>query len=319
MTTHEVRISPLRDDLPFGARVHGVTRESLREEANRRTIRQAFEDHALLLFEAVEESPAMQLAISETLGPLKDHPVSKVPRTDEALAAGVIELKSDPNDDQLVVEYQGRRMTNFLPWHFDHSYNNELNRAGVLRPVIIAPEGGQTGFADGIALYESLPAGLKARLEGVNVIYDLGVMQPRMRFGVPEGMRVVQVPAALTAVEEQAKTKRRAVHPAVWRRATGEKVLHVGLLHAVGIEGRENPEGDALLHEVVQFIMDNTLAYFHQWRLGQMLTWDNWRMLHCVTGSDPRYPRQMHRTTIAGDYGLGYFECDRRPAPQPVA
>jgi taurine dioxygenase len=46
----------------------------------------------------------------------------------------------------------------------------------------------------------------------------------------------------------------------------------------------------------------------HQWKLGQMLTWDNWRMLHCVSGCDADVPRQMHRTTIAGDYGLGYFE-----------
>ena len=39
-----------------------------------------------------------------------------------------------------------------------------------------------------------------------------------------------------------------------------------------------------------------------------MLIWDNWRMLHAVSGVDPAYARRMHRTTIKGDYGLGYFE-----------
>jgi taurine dioxygenase len=39
-----------------------------------------------------------------------------------------------------------------------------------------------------------------------------------------------------------------------------------------------------------------------------MLIWDNWRMLHSVSGCDPKYPRRMQRTTIKGDYGLGYFE-----------
>jgi taurine dioxygenase len=314
----EVTIHPLSEDLSFGARVRGVSHDSLREAANRSLISQAFEDHALLLFEGVEQSPQMQLAISEVIGPLKDHPVSKVGRADEGLAAGVIKLESNPEDDQLVVEFEGRRLTNYLPWHFDHSYNNELNRAGVLRPVVIAPEGGMTGFADGIALYEALPADLKRRLEGVNVIYDLGVMLPRMRFGVPEGMKIVQVSKALRAVEEQAKSKRRAIHPAVWRRATGEKVLHVGLLHAVGVEGRENAEGDALLKEVADLILANTDAYYHRWELGQMLTWDNWRMLHCVTGTAATCHRQMHRTTIAGDYGLGYFEGDPRPQAAPA-
>ena len=31
-------------------------------------------------------------------------------------------------------------------------------------------------------------------------------------------------------------------------------------------------------------------------------------MLHCVTGTNPGNVRRMHRTTIKGDYGLGYFE-----------
>ena len=48
--------------------------------------------------------------------------------------------------------------------------------------------------------------------------------------------------------------------------------------------------------------------YLHQWKRTEMLIWDNWRMLHSVTGCDPKYSRRMQRTTIKGDYGLGYFE-----------
>jgi taurine dioxygenase len=40
-----------------------------------------------------------------------------------------------------------------------------------------------------------------------------------------------------------------------------------------------------------------------------MLIWDNWRILHSVSGSPPDAGRCMHRTTIAGDYGLGRFEA----------
>jgi taurine dioxygenase len=39
-----------------------------------------------------------------------------------------------------------------------------------------------------------------------------------------------------------------------------------------------------------------------------MVIWDNWRVLHSVSGSAPEHGRCMHRTTIAGDYGLGRFE-----------
>lgn len=52
-------------------------------------------------------------------------------------------------------------------------------------------------------------------------------------------------------------------------------------------------------------------AYYHEWQPNQIVAWDNWRILHCVTGTDPKNVRRMHRTTIKGDYGLGHFEGER--------
>jgi taurine dioxygenase len=77
---------------------------------------------------------------------------------------------------------------------------------------------------------------------------------------------------------------------------------------ALGIQGREDDDGDALLEEVVAEMVARTHPYFHNWRPDEMITWDNWRMLHRVTGADPTHERRMHRTTIVGDYALGAFE-----------
>jgi len=46
----------------------------------------------------------------------------------------------------------------------------------------------------------------------------------------------------------------------------------------------------------------------HKWQHTEMLIWDNWRMLHSVSGHAPEHGRRMQRTTIKGDYGLGCFE-----------
>jgi taurine dioxygenase len=315
MADESIRFVDLRKDLSFGTKVLGVTRDKLKDVGTCQAIKQAFEDRGLLVFEDVEQSAQMQLAVSGVLGPLKEHPVASVTRADTDLAPGVIDFNTDPNDT-VIVELDGKLLSNWLPWHFDHSYNNELNRAGVLRPVVIAPEGGLTGFADGIELYRTLPPELRGRIEGLNVLYHLGVLTVNMRFGKPATLRGVRNSAEGIKVDEEAKKVPRSVHPAVWTRRTGEKVLHVGLLHAVGIEGREDPEGDALLEEVCRHISANPKAYYHRWKLGQMLTWDNWRILHCVTGIDPKYPRRMHRTTVKGDYGLGYFEGGKADAVQ---
>lgn len=306
MTVDHLRFEPLEGDFTFGSRIWGLTRENAADPALGERVRREFEERGLLVFEDVEPSQEMQLALSAIVGELKDHPVAAVPRAGESLAKGIIDLTTEPGEDQNVVEWNGKRLSNWLPWHFDHTYNNELNRAGVLRPVVIAPDGGLTGFADGVALYRWLDPALRERIEGQGVVYTLNLLNNR--FGRPPGLTEISMGKSTYTVSEMAKTMPRSVHPAVWTRRSGEKVLHVSAMHSVGLKDHEDAAGDALLEEVCQAIIAYPHAYYHQWQPRQMLTWDNWRMLHSVTGTDPGNVRRMHRTTIRGDYGLGYFE-----------
>lgn len=301
-----IQVETLRDDLPFGARINGVTHETLRDEAVRAEINRVFEDRGLIVFENVDPTSEMHIAISNVFGPLKDHPNPAVKRVDGA-GIGVIDMRHAPNEEG-VVEYNGQLLSQWLPWHFDHCYNNELNRAGVLRPVVIPPEGGRTGFADGIDLYNTFPKALRDRIEGHRVLYQLDLIYSEMRFGVPKNFREVSIKTGAPAALAHAKGLPRAIHPAVWTRKSGEKVLHVSPWMSMGVEDHEDAEGAALLEAVCQEINANARSYFHQWRPNDMLIWDNWRMLHSVSGHDPKYERRMQRTTIKGDYGLGAFE-----------
>ena len=101
------------------------------------------------------------------------------------------------------------------------------------------------------------------------------------------------------------------------QRETGRKVANVSPWFADGIEGLETPEGDALLREVIARITRPELAYFHKWAPGEMVLWDNWRMLHCATGTPAGMRRHLTRTIIAGDYALGRREGEavRQNAP----
>ncbi|CAN7665023.1 TauD/TfdA family dioxygenase [Phenylobacterium sp. LjRoot225] len=301
-------VKPLQDDLSFGVRIGGVTRELLEDAGVRQQIVDLFEDKGMIIFEDVEPSSQMHLALSTVFGPLKEHPNKAVARVDGDTMPGVIDMRVKAGEGG-VVELNGRRLSSWLPWHFDHCYNNELNRAGVLRAIEVAPEGGLTGFCDGIDLYKSLSPDLLARIEGKNILYRLDVEYgPSMRFGRPAGLvEVVRKPGA-QAVMEAAKGSPRAIHPAVWTRKSGEKVLHVSPWMSQGVQGAETEDGEALLEAVCQEINTKAKPYFHRWNLTDMLIWDNWRMLHSVSGMDPAYSRRMQRTTIKGDYGLGFFE-----------
>jgi taurine dioxygenase len=301
-------VKPLQDDLSFGARVSGVTQDMLRDEAVRRQLNEIFEDRGMIVFEDVEPSGSMHLAISDVFGPLKDHPVKTVERVDQDTMPGVIDMKHN-QDDPILVEIDGKVMAQWLPWHFDHCYNNELNRAGVLRAIDIPTEGGLTGFCDGVELYREFSPELRKQVEDHDIIYTLNVVYDEWKFGRPATFKSIHTRADALEMNQYAKTLPRALHPAVWTRKDGRKVMHVSPWMAEGIAGQETPEGDALLEAVSQEVSRKAKAYFHHWKPTDMLIWDNWRMLHCVSGSDPRAPRRMQRTTIKGDYGLGRFEA----------
>ena len=302
-----LQVSPLRQGLPYGARVRGVNSESLKDPVIRRQLVDIFEDRGLIVFEEVEPSSELQLALSAVYGPLKPHPVAQVAKVDENAMPGVISLGYDPKGGA-AIELDGKQVASYLPWHYDHCYNDELNRAGILRAIEIVPEGGETTFADGVDMYNKLDPALRRAIEGRNVVYHLNWDLDTLRFGRPKGFRVLPRQTIDPMRTGPDKAFARAIHPAVWTRATGEKVLHISCWYAEGLEGAENPEGDALLAAVCDDMIAKAATYGHKWKPTDMLIWDNWRFMHSVTPSDPKFPRSMHRTTIKGDYGLGRFE-----------
>jgi taurine dioxygenase len=309
MTMTTITVRPVRDDLPFGARVAGVTADDLRDPEVRAQLNALFEAHGVLIFEGVEPTPAMQVALSTVFGPLKDHPSKATPRAEGDDLLGVIEMRHEPNQPGSVM-LDGQVLSSWLPWHFDHCYNDQLNRAGVLRAVEASAEGGLTGFVDGIALYDAISPEVRDQIEGETVIYAMDVIMANLRYGRPEGLVEIEPPEQATAVMTEFEGRPRALHPAVWTRESGQKVLHVSPWMAKGIEGREDPAGEALLAAVCDEIVAAAegLSYFHRWEPTDMVIWDNWRCLHRVSGMAPDQSRCMHRTTIAGDYGLGRFE-----------
>ena len=103
----------------------------------------------------------------------------------------------------------------------------------------------------------------------------------------------------MRAVAQQAEFE-RVHHPAVRAQAgTGRKLLNISQWFALGIQGRETADGDALLDEVIGQATDESHAYDHHWREGDMVLWDNLRVMHCSRGMPGHGEhRHLQRTTI---------------------
>jgi taurine dioxygenase len=207
-----------------------------------------------------------------------------------------------------VYQIDGERRGGWQGWHKDSMYTAEINHGGILWARSVPGRGGETGFIDQIAAYDALPARLKARIEGLNVLYKFSRDSVDSRFGPKPDRRICRDPRRALLVDH-ADAQRRSIHPMVVAQpGTGRKFANVSPWFAEGIEGMENEEGDALLREVIDHITRPEGAYFHRWAAGEMVLWDNWRMLHCATGTPAGMKRRLSRTIIAGDYAMGRME-----------
>jgi taurine dioxygenase len=310
-----LKVRDLGEQYSWGSRVDGVTWDNLYDPDTRAELKALFEDRGYIIFENTDTAPKFQMELSKVFAPLKDHPTKSTARADKDAdeLIGLIDMHYKPAERSGhagQVEVNGKKLVSYLPWHFDHTYNDELNYAGMLRAVVSAPEMGRTGFTCGIELYKAMDPAILAKIDGLNAIYTLDVRLTQMRFG-KNFTTFGDAPFMIGNITEAAIFP-RAMHPMIWTRPTGEKVAHFCGFSAVGIEHHEDAEGDALFEEAIQELYRKVNPYWHNWSPTDLVIWDNSRILHAVEGCDPQYERRMQRTTLKGDYGLGYFEDGKK-------
>lgn len=303
-----ISITPISAELSFGARVAGVGWDNVTDEGVRAQLNAAFEQHGVLVFEGVEPSIEMQVAVSKLFGPLKGHSYKGITTVKDG-PPGVMELDRRPGEGD-AFEVDGEVLVGWVPWHFDACYNAELNRAGVLRVLESPAEGGLTGFADGIQMYRDVSPALRDKFEDLEILYQPKLMFVNMRYGRPRRIGLVHLSERTNNMFEVNLDSPRSIHPAIWRRASGEKVLHLAPWQNDGILGHEDDEGDALLEAMIAEMNRVMKPYWHKWSPGELVIWDNWRFVHSASGHSREQGRLVHRTTIEGDYGLGRWETE---------
>ncbi len=297
---------------PIGAEIIGApVGESLDRETIAR-IREAWIEHGFLLFRNAGVSEEVHIRVSECFGTLQPSATTVNRSRGNPL---LMDARHDPDEEQLktytIYELFGRNRAAYIGWHWDQSFTPEIVRGGVLRMITPATEDGRTGFIDGIAAYERLPEELKTRIEGLEVVYHFTAKQEDNWLCRPEHLKVVsRQPGSEEAFAKYKRDFPPVVHPLViTQRETGRKVLKLSPMHAQYVLGMDPAASDALLKRLADHMLDERYAYFHTWQANDMIAWDNWRMIHSVTGVPPHVHRFAQRTTIIGDYKLGRYLC----------
>ena len=61
------------------------------------------------------------------------------------------------------------------------------------------------------------------------------------------------------------------------------------------------PEARGYLRDLIEHATQREFVYTHKWRLGDLVMWDNRQTMHRARPFPAHEPRDMRRTTLAGD------------------
>ncbi|HEX7855558.1 MAG TPA: TauD/TfdA family dioxygenase [Sphingobium sp.] len=221
-------------------------------------------------------------AFARTMGDLRLGTVKK--EGDEGLLKVTMDEKENPEYAKF---FFGSQL-----WHMDGTYEEVPPFATMLTPRVLSNTGGNTLFTNNYAAYEDLPEEEKAFLDGLTVVHTMqAALFPAKRDCTPEEFAMWSGYPA-----------RR--HPLVWHHRSGRKslVLSTSASHIVGMDPTDSHD---LLQRLMAHATQPHYVYRHQWRMGDLLMWDNTGTMHRVLPFDQASGRRLHRCTLNGEEPIG--------------
>lgn len=264
--------------------------------------------HGILLFRNQDITAEKQIEFSRIFGPLEMHPL-KAATSETHPELFVLESGTD-KDKFFTASYAGADIVGRLDWHIDLHYTGRPNHGALLRAVVVPEDDGLTGFGDLAKAYDALDEETRELLGKIEVAYAFCMQRKHMRYvdlvDYEPGPHSPRKPSDMSYPDFPDAVYPAVVrHPITNRRILGIVEQFLDRVVSPQKAGLSNDEAIDLLQRLVEHTRKPEFHYFHRWREGDMVLWDNWRAMHCATGTRPGVKRVINRTTIAGDVTLG--------------
>ena len=246
--------------------------------------------YAVLVYHDQKISDEQQMAFSVNFGPLEDARGGNITKPEERrLQVGMNDVSNLGKDGRPMERDSRQRAFNLgnMLWHSDSSFRPIPAKYSLLSARVVNPVGGNTEFADMRAAYDALDAGTKAEIE--DLVCEHSLMYSRGSLGMLEYSdeeRAMFRPVRQRLVRTHPVTKRKSLYLSS---------------HAGAILGMPMAEARILLRDLNEHATQPKFVYAHSWRVGDLVVWDNRQVMHRVRRYDDNQPRDMRRTTVAGD------------------
>jgi taurine dioxygenase len=239
-------------------------------------VRGAVEEYSVVVIRGLDLCPAEQIELTRLLG--------QPERVWDVLN------RHPEHPDIQIISNQGRTpAVGAELWHTDRSFEVEPTRHTLLHARVLPKKRIDTLFADMVAAYHQLSDNVKSVLNGA--------------VGIHSYEKVGRLRRAVHGAElERNYAFPPARHPIVRAHPdTGQRALYVNELCLQGVESiRGDPIGISV-DELHRHATRASLVYSHEWLPGDVVIWDNMRVMHRATPDPFAQLRVMHRSTTTGD------------------
>ena len=221
---------------------------------------------------------------SNRFGPLEEIPYGKISREEKQKIKNLyVTVISNIEVDGKPIGGLGNKEAT---WHSDMTYIDSPPPASILMSLEVPEFGGDTHFSDQKAAYNTLPNELVSRIKNLSIKHNsahTSVGDLRRGFDPIEDPR--DAPGA--------------VHPIIRvHDETQDKMLYLGRRELAYVVGLALGESEQLLDEIWRYAALSENVWTQQWEIGDVIVWDNRRVLHRRDGFDQSQRRLMKRCQV---------------------
>ena len=244
-------------------------------------IEDAFSRHSVLVFRKHALEAAALVRFARRFGRIAPDTIAKYGHPQAPEISYLTNVEADGGIDEFGV----RRA---LAWHYDGSFAATPPISAMLHALEVPATGGGTLFADIVGAAAAMPADLASRVAGLETVNHFGLG--------PEGRDYCNglAPEAWAAYRPERKPLLMR-HP-----ATERELLEFCMIHTAGFTSLSHQEGAALLAELLAHATSEEHFYYHHWRPGDLVLWDEHAIMHRNAADFPPGERRvMLRAMVA--------------------
>lgn len=269
MRIGDLNITPLTPHI--GGRVDGLDLRGALPPSMLRSINDAMDHFAVLVFSGQTFDDEQQFAFGSQFGKIEDVPTAVDQERRRLANKQINDVTNIGVDGKILPANDRRRMYNLgnRLWHSDSSFKRVPAKYSMLHARVIPPEGGDTEFADMRAAWDALPTKLQDMAR--DLVCEHSVIFSRYKLGFDEFTEAEK--ARCTPVRQRLVRQHESSG-----RTSPYLSSHIGR-----IEGWPIPEATSFIQELTEFATQRQFVYAHSWAVGDLVIWDNRATMHRVS------------------------------------